>query len=254
MKIFLAVSSADIVKYFYDRTHKKINIMISYQFLEGNAYKLTHDYRKMIKSLYLDSGAYSVFTGKSNMTVYEYKNYIDIFGKEFDQTFSFDSNFFDPEQNWLNQIYLEKDLPEGLKRPIPVIHESEKPLDEIEQYSDDGHEYIALASNNRGLKPKTYEEIKKKFPDTKFHCFGNLNRKVLEDFRPYSADSATFIHHSAHGCFYYWDPEEEKEYTIYVGARDRVLSKNELHLKGSEKSKQLEEFLDKTFGFALVHI
>ena len=59
MKIFAAIVDAETVRMFYDKTGIKLIYLISYHYLKGQAYKLTNEYRNMIKSLYLDSGAYS---------------------------------------------------------------------------------------------------------------------------------------------------------------------------------------------------
>jgi len=251
MKIFVATTNAEIIRKFYEKTTRKLNVMISYHYLKAQAYKLTSEYKNMIELLYLDSGAYSVFTGRSQMTVYEYRNYISLFGDKFDEIFSFDEDFFDPDHNWENQVYLENNLQQCTKRPIPVIHDSENPLEEIATYVEDGHSYIAMGSNNRVLPEEFYEQVKEQYPDLKLHLFGNLNREHLTKFKPFSADSASFLHQSTFGCFYYWDPQDEKEYNIYVGAKDNApTNENTFYYQEFHHKEALERFLREKLGFS----
>jgi len=60
MILYNAIDSVEIVKHFYDLTQRKLNVLISYVYLKGNAIKVTSTYRDMIDNLCLDSGAYSV--------------------------------------------------------------------------------------------------------------------------------------------------------------------------------------------------
>ena len=71
MKLFAAINEAEVVKNFYEKTGIKLNYLISYYYLEGQAYKLVKEYRSMIQDLYLDSGAYSVETGRSKISITE---------------------------------------------------------------------------------------------------------------------------------------------------------------------------------------
>ena len=64
MKIFPAIQNAKIVRDFFEKTGVKLNVLISYQYLNGQANKLVKDYRDMINLLYLDSGAYTANKGK----------------------------------------------------------------------------------------------------------------------------------------------------------------------------------------------
>lgn len=81
MKIFAAITDAKTVQMFYDKTGIKLNYLISYHYLKGQAYKLTAEYRHMIKSLYLDSGAFSVSTGISKITISNTCNILNSMGR-----------------------------------------------------------------------------------------------------------------------------------------------------------------------------
>ena len=248
MKILISITNADIVRKFYELTGKKCNILISYNNLKGNAYKLFLLYRHMIGSLYLDSGAWAMNTGRAVINVSEYKKYIGRYGDFCDQIFSLDEDFNNPERNMNNQIFLETDLPPNQKRPIPVIHDEHDPLDELQSYVDMGHDYIAIGSN-RKLDDEVFEEIRKRHPDLKLHMFGNMNRRMMLKQKPYSVDSATWAHSAAFGNILYFDPEEEKEHKIYVGEKEKPKEKKYIFYEKFDKKDDLEKFLGETFGY-----
>jgi hypothetical protein len=245
MKIFHAIVSSEIVPLFYEKTKIKLNYLVSYHFLRGLAYDLTNRYRKMIDLLYLDSGAYSVSTGKSKINLSEFLKYITRYGNSFDAVFTLDDAFDDPEHNLINQLYLEKGLPPSIKLPIPTVHDPEDPFEELKMYADLGHNYIAIGSNKK-LEDEVFEKIKGEYPKLKIHMFGNLNIKMLKKHKPYSADSAGYANKTKHGEILFWHPEEEKEYKVYVGERDRKID-SPVHFNRFKHKGKLEDFLSNTF-------
>lgn len=247
MKIYNAVGSAEIVAEYHKKTKKKLNVLVAYPYLKGSAYKLTKEYRGMIESLYLDSGAYSVSKGKIKLSVSEYGRYIARYGKLFDEVFNLDDDFFDPMHNLTNQAYLEKLLPAGAKNPIPVIHDAEDPFEEFKGYVKQGHTYIAVGSS-KNIPKETFKKIKEKFPDVKIHMFGKLNRKMLAKHKPYSADASTWATAAGLGRFYYWDPEDKKEYLIVLNPNEKDSGKNVSYSKFPHKAG-LDKFLKDTFGY-----
>jgi len=201
----------------------------------------------MINFLYLDSSGYSVHTGKANTTLSEYNKYISRYGHLFDQVFLLDDDFNDPERNLNNQMFLESKMSEKARRPIPVIHDVSDPFREFQMYVDMGHDYIAVGSN-RQIDDDTFAKIREEYPDVKLHMFGNLNREMLFKHKPYSVDSATWAHAAGYGNIYYWDPEDKKDYRIYVGEKERK-DKKIIHYNDFHHKKELDEFLHKTFGY-----
>ena len=127
------------------------------------------------------------------------------------------------------------------------------PLGEAELYVDLGHDFIAIGSNSQR---KHIAKIVEKFPKLKLHLFGKLNRKLLFEFKPYSADSAGYRHHSRFGSIYYWDYEDNREYSIYFGERDRDFSKDKsnIHFNQFHHKKELEEFLWTEFSYTLTDL
>lgn len=248
--IFNAMSTVDIVKILYDKTGIKANVMISYPYLEGNASKATKVYRGIIGKLYLDSGAFSSFTGKFKVSRHEYALYLKRYGHLFDEYFNLDDKFDDAAHNLENQYYLEGELGD-VRKPIPVIHDPENPFMELQVYAEMGHNYIALGSMGaqKRIDPAIMDQVRDKYPDLKIHLFGNLDRKILEQYRPYSADSSSWAQLSGKGgSIYYWRPNEKKSYIYYVGSKES--DKNgPPHIKRSQFWDEIEDFLHKTFGY-----
>jgi len=247
MNIVNAIGNAEIVKMFFGKTGIKLNYLISYQYLKGQAYKLVKLYRHMIALLFLDSGAYSYSKGISKITLSEFSLYFNRYGTHFDEVFSFDQDFLDPEVNLRNQLYLVKNLPAGRKPPIPVIHDPHDPFGELKSYQELGYSYVAIGSTQR-IKDDVFKRIKEEYPDLKLHMFGTLNRKMLMTHRPYSADSTGYAQAAARGSILYWHPGEKKEYQIDVGERDKNDAKIP-HFKKFKYRREVEEFLFKTFNY-----
>jgi len=255
MKILNAIGSAEIVRLVYEKTGTKLNYMISYNYLKGQVRKLTKEYRHMSNLLYLDSGAYSVYTGKTKISVSEYSLWINRYGNLWDEVFNLDEDFSDPELNLTNQLFLVKNLPPGRKKPIPVVHSPDNPFEELKTYVGLGYDYIAIGSTMKS-KDKLFNQIEKEYPDLKIHLFGDLNRKTLMNHKPYSADSSTFAQAAARGIILYWREEEQREYGLDLGERDRKTDEKPgkdgskiVQLKDFKYRKEFKEFLSKTFQY-----
>jgi hypothetical protein len=247
MKIFAALDSAGTVQKFYEETEIKLNYLISYYYLDGQAYKLTDEYRGMINELILDSGAFSVAAGRSKITVTEYLKYLTLFGDRFDQYFNLDDQFNNPEHNQHNQGYLEGHLPQGAKKPIPVVHDTSDPFSEFSYYVDLGHEYIAIGSTIN-IPDDTMTRIRESFPAVKIHLFGKTSMKKLGTGHYYSADSTTWSEAAGFGDIWYWDPDENVPHKIYMGSTDRRDGESD-HYKRFAKKDKVEAFLKNTFDF-----
>jgi hypothetical protein len=252
MKVFAAINDAEVIKLFYEKTkisnrEIKLNYLISYFYLDGQAYRLTDEYRDMVNELYLDSGAFSVAGGRSKITVTEYSKYLKLFGDRFDQYFNLDDRFDDIDHNQYNQDYLEKYRPAGAKKPIPVVHDTENPFSEFKYYVALGHDYIAIGSTIN-IPNDTMVRIKETYPDVKIHLFGKIALKELETLYYYSADSKTWADAAAFGEILYWDPDVNESYTIYMGSTERKDSDSD-HYKKFSKKEKFDTFLKDTFDF-----
>lgn len=257
MILYQAIDNVDVVKHFYDLTKIKLNVLISYVFLKGNAIKLTRTYRHMMENTCLDSGAYSVFTNKAKISITEYLSYIKRYGDLFTTVFTLDDRFDDPDHNLRNQNFLEDGLKDKSWKPVPCIHDAGDPLGEIKMYIDQGHDYIALGSLGvrKKIDAKVLDATKEKFPNVKFHLFGSLNRETLFKYKPYSADASSWAQEAGQGSVYYWDPIDQKEYSIDIESRIKPQPKpgskqKTVFYKNFHHRKQLDEFLMKTFHYA----
>jgi hypothetical protein len=245
MKVFVVVTDPELVREFFERTTIKLNVMISYHYLRGNAQKLVVTYRNKINLLYLDSGAFSANQGRSQITLSEYSGYLQMFGRSYDAVFNFDNSFADPDHNLINQVTLENNLKGTGIRAIPVIHDPQDPLGEFKLYADDGHDYIAIGSD-KTLPNEILQKIKTEFPNIRVHMFGTLARKMLFTFKPYSADSSVYAQKVKVGELSYWDPIDKKEYHHDIGDRD---TNRPNHVKRFHHYDQLEIFWRDTFGY-----
>jgi hypothetical protein len=72
--------------------------------------------------------------------------WINRYGNLWDEVFNLDAYFSDPERNLENQLYLEKNLPAGRKKPIPVVHDPVNPFGELKMYVEMGHTFIGVGS------------------------------------------------------------------------------------------------------------
>ena len=247
-KIYCVIDQADIIPYYHKITGQKIRVLISYFYIKGQIYKMICKYKNdMIEEIILDCGAYSARNGNIALSISEYTKYLLMYGHHFDHCFNMDDDFLNPDHNFTNQVFLENALPEGFRRPIPVIHDSENPFEEIEIYVDQGHDYIAVGSNKK-LDYDTWSKIKDRYPDLRLHMFGNLNRKMLFKHKPYSADSASWAHNAGFGSIFYYHPGEDKEYNIYLGEMENTEDKK-LYFSNFKYKKELREHLHNTFKF-----
>jgi len=249
MLIFQAIAEADMIPIFFDKTGIKGNYLIAFNYLKGQSWKLTDQYREMINLLFLDSGAYSSSTGKCVISVSEYLRYLKLYGHKYDACFNLDDDFNNPSHNLQHQLYLENGLIGTTTRPIPVIHDEKNPFGEFAMYAGMGHQYIAIGSSgSRASKDQLLEQTKKKYPDVKIHLFGNLDKYLLEKHRPFSADSASWAHQAGKGGgIHYWRPSENKSYQFNIGGRDQV--RGSQHIKKSSFWEEIRAFLYDTFSY-----
>jgi hypothetical protein len=249
MKIFAATSNVEIIRKFYEKTVGiKLNYLISYFYLNGQAYKATTEYRDMIDTLFLDSGAYSASTGRAKVSVSEYRTYLKLYGHLFDEYFNLDDDFDDPGHNQWNQEFIENGLPKGAKKPVPVIHDENNPFGEFAEYAELGYKFIALGSSTK-LPDDFYTRAKESYPKVDIHVFGRLNWRELTEHRPYSADAKTWLDVAAIGSILYWDPDTNERHTVNMGSRVKNSQAGTL-FKTFEKRDKLEQFLDQTFQYS----
>ena len=164
--------------------------------------------------LFCDSGAFSVHTGKHNVTQDEYIEYInsitddiDVFAQldtipgKFGQPKSHDDYVNSAESSWKNFLYMRENVKDKNKI-MPVYHfgEDTKYLKRMLDYIDeDGNklEYIGLSpANDASVQDRIkylenmYDIIKASSnPDVKTHVYGFTSLNAMSKFPCYSADS-----------------------------------------------------------------
>lgn len=250
--ILLAIGSVATIEAFYKLTKVMLNVLVSYPFLNGQTSRLVKVSRHMMLALYLDSGAFSANQGRVKITISEYSRFINMFGHYFTEAFTLDDKFDDPDHNAAQQWYLEENLEDGVKKPIPALHEKVNVFDEIRMYHDAGHRYLAVGSDRSDVNA-IFEFIAKEFPDVALHLFGNLNRELLYRWHPRSADSAGWVHQAKTGIVNYLEPNEKKEYLISFAKRLSPGDKGTViqYKQFIEEHKEFEDFLHNTFGYSI---
>jgi hypothetical protein len=250
MTLYQVISDPEIVPEFFEKTGRKLNVMCSFAYQKGIFSSLAKKYRHMIRSLVLDSGAYSVFTGKCRISLNEYGLFLKRYGDLFDHCFSLDDRFDDPEHNFTNQMILETVLDGKGWRPIPVVHDLDA-FSEFENYVNLKHDYIALGSmgEKHRVPNDILGKIRTEYPDIKVHMFGTLNFEMLRKYRPASADASTWAQQAGKGgSIYYWRASENEGYDYNVGGKDSRISELK-HIKKSPLYDEMTEFWRKQFGY-----
>jgi hypothetical protein len=156
-------------------------------------------------SLFLDSGAFSAWSKKIEIDIYEYIKFI----KEHEQyidVYAVLDNILDPEKTLKNQKIMEK---EGLL-PLPCFHFGED-IKYLEYYLNN-YDYIALG----GMVPISSKDLnewldnlfknficdKLGFPKIKIHGFGMTSLKLMLRYPWYSVDSTSWVMTSRMGGIY----------------------------------------------------
>lgn len=192
--------------------------------------------------LFIDSGAFSVHTGKAKCTTDEYIEFLNSIDEDFDVCAQLDTipgKFGQPkseedyvnsaEKSWENFLYMRSKLksPEKL---MPVSHfgEDSKYLKRMLEWKDENGnqlEYIGLSPANDALKAERmiylrnmYDIIHKSSnPDVKTHIYGFTSLEAMSKFPCYSADSITHRLLAGYAKVY-----DRYHGSISVSAKDRT--------------------------------
>ena len=151
------------------------------------------------KELFLDCGAFSIRSGNSKLTFYDYIDFVQRYGKTFDHIASFDV-IPDAEKTYNNYKDM---LSLGLDDVIPTYHYPES-VDWFDKYCK-MTDYVAIGGV-AGLSFRnptlTYNFIQKllqrKPPNVKIHLFGITANPVLKKFGSQieSVDSTAWLGYS----------------------------------------------------------
>jgi hypothetical protein len=249
-----SINSKIIVEFHRRFPHKKLNALLSYALLENDTYDILVTHRDKVKSVILDSGAWSDNTKGIKTDIDGYISYCKNAGHLYDFLFNLDSDFredhFSPE-NLENLLKMEK---AGLK-PVPVIHSLYS--GEIDYYIEKGYPIVALGSSyaTRLDDMKFIFKMFEKSPQTKIHVFGTTIFQNLIEVPAYSVDSSSWAQAGAHADVRFWNPEIEglnKTDEINYTARYKPNNRPRNHFLNHPHRKQFEEYLGETFNFRYV--
>ena len=186
--------------------------------LDRSSIKEMIEYRKqgIVKSLFIDSGAFSVHTGKATVDIDEYIEYVNSIDEYVDMVAQVDTipgTFGKPKsaedyaessrKSWENFLYMYSKLksPEKL---VPVFHFGEpfSTLQNMLDWADDAGRpltYVGISPANdtsQSIKNQYMGEVddfiaKSKNPNVKRHYFGMTSLDALSKYPAYSADSVS---------------------------------------------------------------
>jgi hypothetical protein len=247
MNIFQAISQADTVRKFFEKTQVKLNYLVAFDLMAGQTDKFTKDYRDRINLLYLESGGYGVRKGRAKVTLADYLQYLQRHGHLYDKFTSFDDKHNDFAHNSANLRVIATNLPDFRKNLMPVIHEPVDYLQEIRILAQEGYDHIAIGTPKK-IQDAVFQTSKVELPQVKFHLLGKLNRQILRRHQPDSADASSWLKAAVYGIMHFWHPEEKREYKIYAGDQDK--SKTISSYQNFQHREQLEELLASTFGYS----
>lgn len=210
MKIYLAGVGTNPETLEYELMNNPIYRLYSYFDLKQGG-RLKRIFEKMEKKLkhgkiFLDSGAFSAWTQKKELNVYEYIDFI----KEHKDVISVYANLDvigDPDKTWKHQRIMEK---KGLN-PLPVFHFSDlilhgdKYLHKCMEY-----DYFCLGGMARGYTQKQRNnffnhcfsiicDTPDNKPSRKIHGFGLTNFLLLFKYPWFSVDSTSWAMTAALG-------------------------------------------------------
>lgn len=221
------------------------------------------------RPVFLDSGAFSVFTKGIQINLNSYIEYlnehddgIEVFASldkipgEYGKHRTAKDLAEAPEETWSNYLYIRK-YAKSPQKCIPVFHREEdfKYLHQMLDTKFKGKHipYIGLGGMASNLVPMQEKErwMAKVFkiienssnPKVKVHAFGMTRLKVLERFPLYSSDSTTYIMVSANGNIL-------SEYGVLELSEKRDNLKSNVKHVGDLSYKELERYVSQ-YGYEL---
>lgn len=176
--------------------------------------------KERIRSLFLDSGAHSLFSkhilnvqgDKTSGWDYgwyktkEFKKYVDDYATFVKENLDYLDYYvnvdviFNPGLTWKVQQYIEKE--HGLK-PVPVIHYG-TPIKWIEHYLNHGYEFLGIGGLGQTVRKEQYVawadqvfnflcDNPERLPVARTHGFAMTSFELLKMYPWWSVDSATWV-------------------------------------------------------------
>ncbi|MFA5398019.1 MAG: hypothetical protein WC346_18550 [Methanogenium sp.] len=196
--------------------------------------------------LFLDSGAYSAYTNKTQVNINDYMEFI----KEHEDEIEVYANLDDigsAEKTWENQRIMES---EGF-HPIPVYHLSDAEDPYLRMAME--YDYFAVgglaSAKGRALKPfianifrQVCIEKNDYYPTHKVHGFGIATPEIITMFPWYSIDSTSWVMYGRYGIILtpsikygeitYKDPP----YAVPISYRSKAMGQERKHLVNYKKT------------------
>jgi len=165
------------------------------------------DIRDLVKhfkkpNIILDSGAYTARTKGVYISIYEYMDFIKMYGKYFDFYVNLDV-IYNAKKTLKNQLKMEE---EGLE-PIPVFHYS-KNFGKDKKYLNyyvKRHDYIGLGGiANIDFSIEWFEKVFRILDKYKIraHAFGIGTQRILRKFGFHSSDTTDWLSGFLYGTIY----------------------------------------------------
>jgi hypothetical protein len=261
MTFYQASLSLRILKRYWELFRDRLNVLISFAYVDGNTYKFLITYRHMMIKIVFDSGAWSKVSGAvSHISLNGLIGYLGNANNaaQFDIYFSYDTDFGDDgfDHNITNQIKMEN---AGL-RPTPVVHNLFD--QEIDYYLNSSkYSYIALGSRqttNYSDLEYAVRRIKRFDPSIRIHWFGGSKFEWLCNLPIASSDSTSWAMMGKFGHINYWNPHLpgfNKAHIIYTGG----IMKNDImedahHYETYPWKEEVDEYIFKTFGLTFMDL
>jgi hypothetical protein len=207
---------------------------------------LTSD-RHMIGKIIGDSGAFSVASGTSDISLQQVIFFFKKFGSKLEWYANFDANFSDHgfDENISNQLDMEK---KGLS-PVPVIHNFF--TGEIEYYVKSGrYPVLALGSSQTTSFDNlrfAVDKIKLLNPDIKIHWFGGSKFDWMIRLPIAFCDTSSWAFTGKYGNINYFNPKTGKNDVLYVGGRAEKSKDAKYHFLTYPWNKDVEQYLWENF-------
>lgn len=226
MIIYLSSLPLNVLQAFHGRIpDAKLNVLQTYFYLDTPTV-FADEHRSKIKSLVLDSGAFSLqskFKGKafeeeSDRLFRKYKIYLSVTKDKYDFVINMDDRF-DPAGFEHNLERLADLKAEGINA-VPVIHDLKG--SEVDYFIDHGYKMVAIGQC-KGQHRDKLEVIgpvvdKLWAAGVKVHMLGVTMLDIIEHIPAYSCDSVSWSEYGFRGQVMYWNPKKKgirKTDTLY---------------------------------------
>lgn len=242
-----------------------------------------------IKWIMIDSGAFSVWTGKASTTIDEYIEYVNSIQEDIDYFAELDSIPGTPgkpnnpedyvksaEDSWNTYLYMREHVvcPDKI---IPIFHYGEpfEALDRILNWKDENGnyiDYIGIGGTARGVSQKLKHEYFTKIfahiksspnPDVKVHLYGATSLDIIFKYPCYSADSVSHLMTAAYCEVYSYRLKSNicvsnrkstsKHFELVCGEEDLATLKSELEDFGITYEEAQEDSTART-AFTMYNI